>query len=399
MEPFLLALVITFFVRNVAQDAAFALRGKDPPSARRQAQRATARGKAASKVTSRSRPSRQPLTGRREGRRYVANAWHDAWETAAEHRERRRVKRGEKRQAKWDARDEARRRDGTDLDQWFDDTPRDNAPSPAGQPDRMPDGAAPTPAPQQGEETPETDSQKRLEWIADHRPWGAPTPSADAAEDRWKWPTLESLPRDPDAEAGEDADADDSEEEEVPEVVDVCRWPTFDASPDDPFLGNICGRPLAAGEAYCGQHAQEAAWVERAHAPYPYPPSQEPDSADDMTDDMDGSGITSREKGPQQTVSSPNSEVLGPQSAMRFCTDMADSLEQNHTLTENAVASLEARDVTSQAVASFRQAMESLQACVSSFREAAEDMESQVPIQEHYQNNPGAGNKEFMLAE
>lgn len=395
MEPLLLALAISFFVKNVAQDAAFAVRGKDPPSARRQAARAQSLGK----MTGRNRSSRKPLTGRREGRRFFANAWHDAWETASERRSHVRARRAESRRAKWAAADEAQRGDGPS--DWG--RPAEADPPQTGGGDNQPEQEA------KPSGSDDTDAAAR----ADSRPWGQPRPDLVPDSARNPQPISEGGPA---PGTPPDAPVEDAS------VLGLPMQPTC----------SRCGQGvtriqrLASGEVLCpgcyaalprcvdcGQRTDSAysrpldgtlcyacvsAWMGRRAAERDTRSGEEPPQTEGNGNENSDAHAPVNGKD-HNTVSSPNSEVLGPQSAMQFSEDMADALEQNHTLTETAVSSLEAHDVSSQAVASFRDAMESLKVCVDKFREAAKDMEQQVQIQEQYQANPGAGDKEFMLSE
>lgn len=118
MEILLLSLAIGLFVRNIATDAAWTVRGQDPPSQRRR----QARAKALSQHYRAHAPGL--VTGRREGRKFVANAWHDAWESASEIRERRHSKKREKRRAKWAERDaQVTKPAGKELDEWVATAP------------------------------------------------------------------------------------------------------------------------------------------------------------------------------------------------------------------------------------------------------------------------------------
>src|SRR5262245_28156743 len=98
LSALLLSMLIAgYFVRNVTQDLVFKARGEDPPSYRRQQERAARRA------------GREPVTGRQEARKFFANAWGDAWESAHERRQRGHEKRAERRNEKWDAEDAADR--------------------------------------------------------------------------------------------------------------------------------------------------------------------------------------------------------------------------------------------------------------------------------------------------
>lgn len=97
------ASVVTWlWAKNVSQDAAFAVRGKEPPSARRERERWEQRNKDRAAKGQRPEP-------RREARTFFGHAWADAWATAEERRARAAEKRRQERHEEWRRRDEADR--------------------------------------------------------------------------------------------------------------------------------------------------------------------------------------------------------------------------------------------------------------------------------------------------
>jgi hypothetical protein len=96
MDPIsaiLLAMAVAgYFTKNIYQDSVFKARGQDPPSYRRQQERAQRRAEKANRVS---------VGERQEARRFWVNAWEDAWESADEQRARRRAKKLQERRRRW----------------------------------------------------------------------------------------------------------------------------------------------------------------------------------------------------------------------------------------------------------------------------------------------------------
>jgi hypothetical protein len=119
MDPFsaavITSVVMWLWVKNVAQDAAFAVRGEEPPSARRERERYERRQAERAAKGLDAEP-------RRAARNFFGNAWADAWASAEERRARAAEKTRQEKHARWAERDVA---DAVEDEAWDANRARD----------------------------------------------------------------------------------------------------------------------------------------------------------------------------------------------------------------------------------------------------------------------------------
>lgn len=111
-----------------------------------------------------------------------------------------------------------------------------------------------------------------------------------------------------------------------------------------------------------------------------------PEMADDFT-----------QEGPT-TMTATTTEVVGLDSAIRFCEDSARAYRAQMQAIEQTQAALAAGDVTGPAAETFAQAMEQSNAAAASMDAAAAELLSHKQVQEAYLANQGAGTRDFILA-
>jgi hypothetical protein len=175
MDPIsaiLLAMAVAgYFTKNIYQDSVFKARGQDPPSYRRQQERAQRRAEKANRVS---------VGERQEARRFWVNAWEDAWESADEQRARRRAKKLQERRRRWADEDLAYAEDEAyERNRARDEAERPKTPIPAPAPIPAPrpaaEGEGPKPEPGASTEDAKPDETKPAEQPAD-QPAGTTPP-------------------------------------------------------------------------------------------------------------------------------------------------------------------------------------------------------------------------------
>lgn len=105
---------------------------------------------------------------------------------------------------------------------------------------------------------------------------------------------------------------------------------------------------------------------------------------------------TPTQEGP--TMTATTTEVVGLDSAIRFCEDSARAYRAQIQAIEQTQAALAAGDVTGPAAETFSQAMEQSNAAAASMDAAAAELISHKQVQEAYLANQGAGTRDFILA-
>lgn len=98
------------------------------------------------------------------------------------------------------------------------------------------------------------------------------------------------------------------------------------------------------------------------------------------------------------TMTATTTEVVGLDSAIRFCEDSARAYRAQMQAIEQTQAALAAGDVTGPAAETFSQAMEQSEAAASSMDAAAAELLRHKQVQEAYLANQGAGTRDFILA-
>jgi hypothetical protein len=108
------------------------------------------------------------------------------------------------------------------------------------------------------------------------------------------------------------------------------------------------------------------------------------------TDDFTQEGPT--------TMTATTTEVVGLDSAIRFCEDSARAYRAQIQAIEQTQAALAAGDVTGPAAETFSQAMEQSNLAAASMDSAAAELLRHKQVQEAYLANQGAGTRDFILA-
>jgi hypothetical protein len=98
------------------------------------------------------------------------------------------------------------------------------------------------------------------------------------------------------------------------------------------------------------------------------------------------------------TMTATTTEVVGLDSAIRFCEDSARAYRAQIQAIEQTQAALAAGDVTGPAAELFAQTMEQSNQAASSMDAAAAELIRHKAVQEAYLANQGAGNRDFILA-
>lgn len=111
-----------------------------------------------------------------------------------------------------------------------------------------------------------------------------------------------------------------------------------------------------------------------------------PETTDDFT-----------QEGPT-TMTATTTEVVGLDSAIRFCEDSARAYRAQIQAIEQTQAALAAGEVTGPAAETFSQAMEQSSQAAASMDAAAAELLRHKQVQEAYLANQGAGNRDFILA-
>jgi hypothetical protein len=110
------------------------------------------------------------------------------------------------------------------------------------------------------------------------------------------------------------------------------------------------------------------------------------------TDDSTQEGPTT------MTTTIPTGEVVGLSDTIKFCEGSAEAFRAQVHATELTIAATAAGGDTSQGAAKLATAMELCTAAAAAMDEAAAEYKSHVGIQEQYNANPGAGDRDFILA-
>ena len=90
-------------------------------------------------------------------------------------------------------------------------------------------------------------------------------------------------------------------------------------------------------------------------------------------------------------------EVVGLDSAIRFCEDSARAYRAQVQAIEHTQAAIVAGGVSGPAAAAFAAAMEQSNAAALSMEAAAGEFKAHKQVQEAYNANTGAGTREFVL--
>lgn len=98
------------------------------------------------------------------------------------------------------------------------------------------------------------------------------------------------------------------------------------------------------------------------------------------------------------TTTIPTGEVVGLSDTIKFCEGSAEAFRAQVHATELTIAAVAAGGDTSPGAAKLSTAMELCTAAAAAMDEAAVEYKSQVGIQEQYNANPGAGDRDFILA-
>lgn len=343
MEVVLVFWLLTYAIRNVAQDFAWKARGEDPPSYRREQARIA------------RREARRPLTDRRAARRFWANAWADAWEAAEARRER--------------AHKRAMERRGEDPREDEDDDPYPG-PSPAPIPpvtDAAPEPVAPAPEPVTPDSTGDTAPSSTPPPIVPPTPSPAPpepTPSDDcpvpeesggSVDPDGSWAELDADRRARDDSLNSSAEYDALSDEEKERL-------TAEAS-----------AKLAGGDATVTP-------ITKNQPPAPTPAAT-PGNQEELS------------------VTTPNAETTGLTSAIAYAEGMASNASGGVQSIETSVASLQGGGVGGAAIGHFEQAKEHLAAAAAAFGAAQTELEADLTVKESYDARPDAGSKEFVTAD
>ena len=147
-----------------------------------------------------------------------------------------------------------------------------------------------------------------------------------------------------------------------------------------------CGRRLATVGRLCPScldQQEDEADLRR------YPPDAGPDQ--DIAPPLDP---TTQEG--TTTMTATVTEVVGLDSAIRFCEDSARAYRAQVQAIEHTQAAIVAGGVTGPAEAAFAAAMEQSNAAAASMEAAAAEFKAHKPVQEAYNSAPGAGTREFV---
>jgi hypothetical protein len=106
--------------------------------------------------------------------------------------------------------------------------------------------------------------------------------------------------------------------------------------------------------------------------------------------------LNTTQEGP--TMTATTTEVVGLDSAIRFCEDSARAYRAQIQAIEQTQAALAAGDVTGPAAETFTQAMEQSNQAAASMDAAAAELLRHKQVQEAYLANQGAGTRDFILA-
>lgn len=112
--------------------------------------------------------------------------------------------------------------------------------------------------------------------------------------------------------------------------------------------------------------------------------------------DISPTAPSTTQEGP--TMTATTTEVVGLDSAIRFCEDSARAYRAQIQATEQTLAALAAGDVTGPAAQTFTQAMEQTEQAAASMDAAAAELLRHKQVQEAYLANQGAGTRDFILA-
>ncbi|WP_331511683.1 hypothetical protein [Mycobacterium sp.] len=108
-------------------------------------------------------------------------------------------------------------------------------------------------------------------------------------------------------------------------------------------------------------------------------------------------GSPDTQEGPT-TMTATNIEVVGLDGAIRFCEDSARAYRAQAQAIDNTQGSLQAGGVTGIAVDSLTQAMDQANAAATQMDAAAAEFVKHKQVQEAYNANQGAGDRDFILA-
>jgi hypothetical protein len=169
----------------------------------------------------------------------------------------------------------------------------------------------------------------------------------------------------------------------------------FGDDPTDPTGTKTCpecrGTGLVDGEVCLScrdrQEQRNQHWDEQDE------PLVQPDQDQDIAPTA---GPTTQE-GPAMTATA-TTEVVGLDSAIRFCEDSARAYRAQIQAIEQTQAALAAGDVTGPAAELFAQTMEQSSQAAASMDAAAAELIRHKAVQEAYLANQGAGNRDFILA-
>lgn len=121
------------------------------------------------------------------------------------------------------------------------------------------------------------------------------------------------------------------------------------------------------------------------------------DNQDDNQTTAPLASTTNTQEGPI-TMTATTAEVVGLDSAIRFCEDSARAYRAQMEAIEQTQAALAAGDVTGPAAENFSQAMEQSNLAAASMDAAAAELLRHKQVQEAYLANQGAGTRDFILA-
>jgi hypothetical protein len=450
----LLALIAAyFFCKNTTQDALWAMKGEDPPSYRREKDRAERREKHRAERRER-RDARGEKAGRTTdepsaARNYWAHAWRDAWHSADERRGRRREKRGERRQARWAE---------EDLDAAWDEAaeinsriPRERArredpPRPPSSGPRRPAhaerGAPPLPpwpepetrtrCPRCGA-TPEDPASIRrsdlgdglVVWVCSECDPDTTPPTPPLPEPHPDWvridPADSELPGGPMSRAG--LDAYDADRAAPANQTQADQKEATKAATNLTCAG--CGGEIPRGAQYVAfdRHLEregrrrrvtvdEAELLSAYHLLCAPPVTTEEPTGPPGTDDAQAGAVildpqpaawqqpavggNPTESTQESSMTTPSGEIAGLQSSIAYTQEMAGTTQSAVTSVETSIAGLQQGGVSGPAIEHLTQAMEALGSASIAFGAANAELQNHLQVTEAYNANDGAGTRDFV---
>lgn len=355
MDPFsallIACLVAGYFTRNVTQDMVYKARGEDPPSYRRQQERAKRRA--------------DYMADPGPAGRFWANAWADAWASADERRARMQAKAAQRRRHRW-AEDDAHEIN----DRVWTDQGDENGPTFDPDTDVFHEPTATHVCQWCSQKV--VDGQTKTVTLATGHSFHVCAACA-AAHQRRRGDTdmgacLVCQKPVPCAELG-------------PVLVD----------PDDP-------ESWTAGCYGCQNAAKDANKRAEQEDDQTGPETGEPTEADAIVIDM---GAYKRPAAAPEPIkeNDVSGETTNLSAALAYTNDMATQAAQGAASVETSIASLTVGGVTGPTLTHLAQAQEALSQAMAQFTAANTALSNHIAVKEAYNANRDAGTREFVTAD